>query len=119
MTTLSTLYEATLEYLNESVIYPRKINTEMLPSAEEQHLLRLEAEKFWKAVLRNIEVFSDALSDREDSGKPRRVELRSSYIRMKPIVRHAFVGAIKLLMLDGIPIYFIKYFSSSSTVMSD
>jgi len=101
VTTLSTLYEATLEYLAESVIYPRKVNTEMLPSPEDQHLLRLEAEKLWKAVLRNIDVFSDALGDREESGKAKRVELRSSYILMKPIVQHALVGAIKLLMLDG------------------
>jgi DNA sulfur modification protein DndB len=101
VTTLSTLYEATLEYLAESVIYPRKVNTEMLPSPEDQHLLRLEAEKLWKAVLRNMDVFSDALGDREESGKAKRVELRSSYILMKPIVQHALVGAIKLLMLDG------------------
>jgi hypothetical protein len=73
----------------------------MLPSPEDQHLLRLEAEKLWRAVLRNMDVFSDALEDREESGKAKRVELRSSYILMKPIVQHALVGAIKLLMLDG------------------
>jgi len=102
VTTLSTLYEATLEYLAESVIYPRKVNTEMLPSPEDQHLLRLEAERLWKTLLRNIDVFSDALGDREESGRARRVELRSSYILMKPIVQHSLIGAIKLLMLDGV-----------------
>ena len=101
VTTLSALYEATLEYLSESVIFPRKIATEILPSAEDQTLLKVEAEKFWVHILREVDVFKEALDDRTEEGKAKRIELRATFILMKPIVQHALVGAIKLLMNDG------------------
>lgn len=101
VTTLSTLYEATLEYLSESVIYPKKIGTVALPPLEDQNLLRIEAEKFWIFLLREVEIFKEALDDRTEDGQKKRIELRSTYILMKPIVQHALVGSIKLLMSDG------------------
>jgi DNA sulfur modification protein DndB len=102
VTTLSTIYEASLEYLSESTIYPQKVNTEVVPEASVQNLWRNEVEKMWVSLIRDIPVLKEALEDIEETGKNNRIELRQTYIIMKPIVQAALVGAIKRLMNSGI-----------------
>lgn len=101
ITTLSTIYEASLDYLSESPIYQSKINTEVLPDASTQNLWKTEIEKMWVALIKEMPVLNDAVADIEESGKSVRIELRQTYILMKPIVQAALVGAIKRLMLGG------------------
>lgn len=101
ITTLSTIYEASLDYISESVIYPTKANTEILPDSNTQNLWKTEIEKMWVALVRDIQQLADALSDIEETGKPNRIELRETFVIMKPIVQAALVGAIKKLMQGG------------------
>jgi DNA sulfur modification protein DndB len=101
ITTLSTIYEASLDYLSESPIFQSKINTEVLPDASTQNLWKTEIEKMWVALIKEMPVLNDAVADIEESGKSVRIELRQTYILMKPIVQAALVGAIKRLMLGG------------------
>ena len=102
ITTLSTIYEASLDYLTESPINTHRVNVDMLPDAATQNLWKSEVEKMWVYLIKNISVFSDALTDIEVSGKDLRVELREEYILMKPIVQASLVGAIKRLMNSGV-----------------
>jgi DNA sulfur modification protein DndB len=101
ISTLSTVYEASLEYLNESVIYNSKVNTEVIPEEMTKNLWRVELEKLWKNLIKSIEVLNDAIEDPEESGRAKRIELRQEYIIMKPIVQFALIGAIKRLMIQG------------------
>lgn len=102
ITTLSTIYEASLDYISESVMHPTKANTELLPDANTQHLWKSEIEKMWVALVKHMPPLVEALSDIEESGKANRIELRETYILMKPIVQAALVGAIKKLMISGV-----------------
>lgn len=102
LSTLSTIYESSLEYLSESALHPTKVNTEFLPDEATKNLWRIELEKLWKQLVKSIDILHDALEDPEDSSRQKRIELRKSYIIMKPVVQFALVGAIKRLMLQGI-----------------
>jgi len=102
ISTLSTIYEASVEYLSESVFHPTKINTEFLPDDSTKNLWRSEVEKLWKHLVKSIDVLNDALQDPDESGRSTRVELRKNYIVMKPIVQFALVAAIRRLMVQGI-----------------
>jgi len=102
ITTLSTIYEASLEYLSESTIYPQRVSTEVLPELTVQNLWRTEVEKMWVALIRDIPVLKEAVQDIEETGKANRIELRQTYIIMKPIVQAALVGSIKRLMNSGV-----------------
>jgi hypothetical protein len=101
ITTLSAIYEACLDYLTESPINPHRVSIDMLPDVATQNLWKSELKKMWVYLVRNISIFSDALSDIEPTGKDLRMELREEYILMKPIVQVALVGAIKKLMNSG------------------
>ena len=102
ITTLSTIYEASLDYISESVMHPTKANTELLPDVNTQNLWKSEIEKMWVALVKHMLPLADALSDIEETGKANRIELRETYLLMKPIVQAALVGAIKKLMLGGV-----------------
>lgn len=101
ITTLSTVYEASLDYLSESVIYDKKVNTEVIPDQQTQALWKAELEKMWVTLVREIPILNEAVSNIEEDGKQLRIELRDTYILMKPVVQAALVGAIRRLMTSG------------------
>jgi len=102
ISTLSALYEANLLYLSESVVYPKKVSTDFLPDADTQNLWRKEIFNLWQQLTTQISVLKDALALPDEDGKEKRIELRSEYIIMKPIVQVALVLAIKRLMDKGV-----------------
>ncbi len=101
VTTLSALYEANIIYLSESVMYSKKVTTDFLPDADTQNLWRREVVNLWEQLLTNVPVLRDAVAEIDEKSKDKRVELRSSYIIMKPIVQVSLVSAIKRLMDTG------------------
>ncbi len=101
VTTLSALYEANIIYLSESVMYSKKVTTDFLPDADTQNLWRREVVNLWEQLLTNVPVLRDAVAENDDKSKDKRVELRSSYIIMKPIIQVSLVSAIKRLMDTG------------------
>ena len=90
-TTLSTLYEAT-RYLLEDT--HGKINTEILPDKATQGIMRQEARDFWETVCSEVQLFSDALHDPNDTGDDKRREIRADFVLGKPISQWALVQAI-------------------------
>jgi DNA sulfur modification protein DndB len=100
ITTLSALYEGSIEYISESPIYPAKVTTDFLPDLATQALWKSEVEKMWDLMLASIPPLVDAIKDPSDEGQSKRVELRETYIIMKPVVQVALVMAIKR-MIDG------------------
>lgn len=103
ISTLSVIYEASLDYITESPITGGiKPNISVLPDDATQTQWKNEIEKLWVALLKEISVLSDALSDITETGKQTRIELRDNYIIMKPIIQASLVNAIKRLMISGV-----------------
>lgn len=101
ITTLSALYEGSIEYISESPIYPAKVTTDFLPDLATQALWKSEVEKMWDLMLTSIPPLVDAIKDPSDEGQSKRVELRETYIIMKPVVQVALVMAIKRMIDAG------------------
>ena len=101
ITTLSALYEGSIEYISESPIYPAKVATDFLPDLATQALWKSEVEKMWDLMLTSIPPLVDAIKDPSDEGQSKRVELRETYIIMKPVVQVALVMAIKRMIDAG------------------
>ncbi len=94
-TTLSTIYEATVLYLED---IHGKIDRTTLPDCATQKTMRLDSEDFWSKIVTDISIFSQALYDKSDAGDEKRAELRAQYTICKPIVQLALVEAIIRLM---------------------
>lgn len=101
ITTLSALYEGSIEYISESPIYPAKVTTDFLPDLATQALWKSEVEKMWDLMLTAIPPLADAIKDPSEEGQSKRVELRETYIIMKPVVQVALVMAIKRMIDAG------------------
>ncbi len=100
-TTLGTLYEASLHYLERSGIAPHKVDTTRLPSPEIYKLWEMEITRLWTTLLEEVAIFRDALLDGAESGDGKRIELRKSYVIMKPIAQAAVVVAIARAIASG------------------
>ena len=90
-TTLSTLYEATKDLLEDT---HGKINLEILPSKATQGIMKAEAESFWETVCSEIDLFSAALTDPSEQGDRKRQEIRKDFLLGKPIAQWVLASAI-------------------------
>lgn len=97
-TTLSVLYDATMDLLSE---LHGKIDTTVLPSAANQKLYAKNAREFWEKLVQRVDLFELAVRDPSESGDAKRVEIRKDHVLGKPIIQHALVGAILRLQLPG------------------
>lgn len=100
-TTLATIYESTVAYL-ERVVSNGKIDVMKLPSHEVMNLWEQEAVRLWKAFTNDITIVSDALVDPEESGDDKRREVRDQFVLGKPVVQNALIVAIARAMSTGI-----------------
>ena len=91
-TTLSIVYNCT-EQIIISNFPTGKIDKTRLPSPERIKLYRNKVTQVWEKLLENIDVFSDALADREASGDKNRRELRSSNLLGRPVAQECLVRA--------------------------
>ena len=91
-TTLATLYEATKAFLEDVVSH--RIDTQNLPSAQEQKLMGSQAVDFWKVICENIDLFVQALHDPEEAGDDKRRELRKDFVLCKPFTLLVVVHSI-------------------------
>lgn len=90
-TTLSILYESTKEVLEDT---HGKINIMSLPDRATQNIMQQEAKGFWETVCSDVQLFSDALHDPDETGDDKRREIRTDYVLGKPIAQWALVKAI-------------------------
>jgi hypothetical protein len=58
----------------------------------------------WDLMLSSIPPLADAIHDPSDEGQSKRVELRETYIIMKPVVQVALVMAIKRMVDAGVSV---------------
>ena len=99
-TTLSTIYEATLLYL-EHIVSNGRIDGTKLPSADVQALWEQESNRLWSAITTKLDIVSDALIDPEESGDKKRREIREEFLIGKPVAQLALVSAIARVLESG------------------
>lgn len=99
-TTLAIIYNC-----NDAIIastFPGgKLDKTQLPDREKVQLYREKVMSVWEAVLDGIEVFADAIHEKDSSGDEKRWEIRSSNLLGKPVVQECVVKAF--LRLTGAP----------------
>jgi DNA sulfur modification protein DndB len=94
-TTLSTVYEVTLDFLHEN--HGGKIDTTTLPAQATINVYESQVRDFWNTVLNNFSLFQSALMDKNETGDDKRRELRRDYLTSKPIGQLAIMQAITRL----------------------
>ena len=105
-TTLSTIYDATKHVL-ENVLYDdnksKKIDTQKLPSREDQRLYREMANEYWKHLLEGVDIYRTAIADKGTNGHKTRIKTRKTLLLGKPISQLALMLAVvRLKNMDNV-----------------
>ena len=90
-TTLSTIYNCMDALANN--ILSEKLDTTRLPEKNIEDLLRDKAHEVWDILLSNIDVFSRALQDKEESGDKNRIELHEDSLLARPVAQECLFRA--------------------------
>jgi len=78
-----------------------KIERSRLPDQAQISLYRDKVRETWEFLLDNIELFSDALSDKDETGNGKRREIREDYLLGKPVPQVCLVKAfVRLTNLE-------------------
>ena len=99
-TTLAIVYNCNEEIVRSTFAEGRLDKTH-LPDMAKQRLFRKKVLDVWRTVLEGIEVFADALDDKEASGDARRREIRGANLLGKPVAQECLVRAF--VRLTGAP----------------
>ena len=99
-TTLGIVYNC-----NEAIItntFPTgRLDKTQLPSKEQEQLYRGKVKDVWETVLEGVQVFGDAIHDKEPSGDKGRCEIRRRNLLGKPVAQECVVKAF--VRLTGAP----------------
>lgn len=99
-TTLAIVYNCNEEIIKRT--FPEgKLDKTHLPDNTKQRLFRKKVIEVWKAVLEGIEVFADALDDRDETGDANRRKIRENNLLGKPVAQECLVRAF--VRLTGAP----------------
>lgn len=99
-TTLAILYNCNEEIVRRT--FPEgKLDKTRLPDSAKQRLFQRKIMEVWKTVLEGIDVFADALDDRDESGDEKRREIRRTNLLGKPVAQECLVRAF--VRLTGAP----------------
>jgi len=78
-----------------------RIERDRLPDQAQIALYRDKVRETWEFLLDNIELFSDALSDKDETGNGKRREIREDYLLGKPVPQVCLVKAfVRLTNLE-------------------
>ena len=99
-TTLAILYNCNEEIVR-STFAEGKLDKTRRPDTAKERLFRKKVMDVWRTVLEGIEVFADALDDREESGNAKRREIRNANLLGKPVAQECLVRAF--VRLTGAP----------------
>ena len=91
-TTLSTIYNCNKEIIAET-FSTGKLDTTQLPDVDKQRLYRNKVRDVWEVLLDGVDVFADALSDREKTGNEKRCDIREKNLLGKPVGQECLVKA--------------------------
>jgi DNA sulfur modification protein DndB len=100
-TTLSTIYESTLDFLTIACNEGKKIDINELPIKEKSDLFWGEAKSLWELLLTTFNPWKEALTDRSANGTSLRSELRESYVCLKPVIQRAIVSTVAEFVYNG------------------
>lgn len=81
------------EWIIEGNFPSEKVDKTRLPSAQKVHLYRQKVREVWEELLGEIDVFADALGDREVAGDGKRREIRECNLLGKPVAQECLVRA--------------------------
>ena len=99
-TTLAILYNCNEEIVKHTFA-EGKLDKTHLPDTAKQRLFRKKVMDVWTTVLEGIEVFADALDDKEESGDAKRREIRKTNLLGRPVAQECLVRAF--VRLTGAP----------------
>ena len=100
-TTLPIIYHCNEEIVTRNFFQKGKPDKTRLPDASQQKLWRMKVQEIWRTVIDGIDVFSDALADRGESGDKARKEIRRTNLLGKPVGQECLVKAF--VRLTGPP----------------
>ena len=92
-TTLPTIYNCNEEIVTRNFFQKGRPDRTRLPEASQQRLWRMKVQEVWRAVIDGIDVFSDALADRGESGDKARKEIRRTNLLGKSVTQECAVKA--------------------------
>lgn len=96
-TTLAIVYNCNDEIIKGN--FPvGKIDKSRLPSLENIELYRRKVTEVWEQLLEGIEIFKDALSERESTGDDKRRQIRAEFLLGKPVAQECLVRAFVRLV---------------------
>ncbi len=100
-TTLAIIYNCNREIITKT--FPTgSLDTTLLPEAANMKLYRDKVLEVWEVLLEGIDVFADALSDKEEkTGDDQRCEIRRTNLLGKPVAQECLVKAF--IRLTGAP----------------
>ena len=99
-TTLAIVYNCNKEIITKT--FPTgRLDTTQLPDTSKIHLYHDKVREVWEVLLEGIEVFTDALSDKEETGDDKRREIRKTNLLGKPVGQECLVRSF--LRLTGPP----------------
>ena len=90
-TTLPVIYSCNEEIVTRNFFQKGRPDRTRLPEASQQKLWRMKVQEVWRTVIDGIDVFSDALADRGESGDKGRKEIRKTNLLGKPVAQECLV----------------------------
>ena len=91
-TTLAIVYNCIEEIVTTN--FPNgAVKKDVRPPAQRLALFSRKVKDVWKDLIENVDVFSAALSDPEQTGDDRRCELRAANLLGKPVAQECLVGS--------------------------
>ena len=97
-TSLTALNKANAHILNWHI--GENIDRKQLPPDAQQKRFKKTLEDVWEHLVKNIEIFADALADTGESGDEKRKELREHVLLLKPIPQVCLVAAFARMTKD-------------------
>lgn len=95
-TTLATIAECNVSILEAN--FPEKIvRTELIEDQNRKRLYENKIRETWRLLVEHIDLFSEALEDKEKTGDDKRMEIRRDYLLGKPVVQLCLVRAFARL----------------------
>ena len=100
-TTLAIVYNVNEKIITKTFFSKGRPDKMQLPDEATQRLYRKKITDVWKTVLDGIEVFADAIDDREESGDNDRRRIRETSLLGRPVAQECLVCAF--VRLTGPP----------------
>ena len=97
-TTLAIIYNCNNQIIESTF---GRVDKTQLPERAKQQLFRDKVKETWEAVLEGIDVFADAIEDKDESGDGKRRDIREHNLLGRPVAQECLIKSF--LRLTGAP----------------